>query len=172
MADAEPVGAGFGDVDDDHEGARFDEAEERGVGHDLLADVGKFSGGHALTLEAEDDEAGERRGDGDGVGGGGAGEDSGGEGREIPAGEASGESVDRVGVGESDGGGELALSGEDLGAVEIDDGGAGGDEIAGVEGGGVAFDDATGEAGDDDLQRAVIAFDLGADNRLLGSEMK
>ena len=154
LADAEPVGAGFGDVDDDHEGARFDEAEEGGVGHDLLADVGEFGGGHAFTFETEDDEAGEGRGDRDGVGGSGAVEDGGGDGGEIPAGEACGESVARVGVGECDGGGELALSGEDFGAVEIDDGSAGGDEGAGVEGGGVALDDATGEAGDDDLQRA------------------
>lgn len=80
LADAEPVGAGFGDVDDDHEGARFDEAEERGVGHDLLADVGEFGGGHAFTSETEDDEAGEGRGDRDGVGGSSAVEDGGGDG--------------------------------------------------------------------------------------------
>ena len=80
LADAEPVGAGFGDVDDDHEGARFDEAEERGVGHDLVADGGEFGGGHAFTSETEDDEAGEGRGDRDGVGGSGAVEDGGGDG--------------------------------------------------------------------------------------------
>ena len=159
LANAEPVGAGFGDVDDDHERAGRDEAEERGVGHDLLADGGEFGGGHAFALEAEDDEAGERGGDGDGVGGGGAGEDRGGEGGEIPAGEAVGESVDGVGVGEFDGGGEFALGGEEFGAVEIDDGVAGGDDGAGMEGGGIAFQDAAGETGEDDLEGAVVVTD-------------
>ena len=77
------------------------------------------------------------------------------------------ERVDGVGVGEFDRGREFALGDEHLGTVEIDDGGAGLDQRARMQGGGVTFYDATGDPRDDHLQRAVVVADgaVAADRR-------
>jgi hypothetical protein len=74
----------------------------------------------------------------------------------LPAEETLHEGVDRVGVREFQGGRELALGGEDLGAEEVHDGVTRLDDRSWVQRRGVSTDHAPGDARDNGVEGALV----------------